>query len=183
MKENLLHEVWKPIKGYEGLYEISSLGRVRSLDRLVKGKWGKIKLTGKILKGVKDKDGYLVITLSKDGKQKTFKIHRLVAIHFIPNPNNYKEINHKDENKENCKYKNLEWCDKKYNANYGTRNEKLSKIKGKKVNQYDLQGNFIQTYHSVKYAEKITGIKHIYDCCNCKLKTCGGYVWRYVNER
>lgn len=108
MKENLLHEVWKPIKGYEGLYEISSLGRVRSLDRLVKGKWGKIKLTGKILKGVKDKDGYLVITLSKDGKQKTFKIHRLVAIHFIPNPNNYKEINHKDENKENCKYKNLE---------------------------------------------------------------------------
>ena len=76
---------------------------------------------------------------------------------------------------------NLEWCDIKYNANYGTRNERLSKIKGKKVNQYDLQGNFIQSYHSVNYAEKITGVQHIYDCCNEKLKTSGGYIWRYAN--
>ena len=178
-----MEEVWKPITNYEVLYEVSSLGRIKSLNRIIKGRWGRTEISEKILKPATDKNGYLIVTLCKSGKQKTFKIHQLVAIHFIPNPNNFVAINHKDENPQNNNVDNLEWCDAKYNANYGTRNERLSKTKGSKVKQFDLQGNFIQTYHSVNYAQKTTGIKHIYDCCNGKLKTSGGYIWRYEDER
>lgn len=183
MQEKLLKIIWKPIEDYEGLYEVSNFGNVRSLDRKVSGRWGITNRKGKILNLVKDKDGYLIVTLCKKGKQKTHKIHRLVANAFLDNPYDYECINHKDENPTNNHFENLEFCTTKYNSNYGTRNERLSIKKGRKVMQYDLKGNFIKEYHSVNYAKKLLGFKHIYDCCNGKLKTCGGYIWRYADGR
>ena len=114
-------EVWKPIEGYEDKYLISNTGKVKSLYRNI------------ILKPKTDKDGYKEVSLHKNGKSKTKKIHRLVAYAFIPNPNNLPQVNHKNENKENNHVENLEWCTSEYNNNYGTHNERASvNRKGKK---------------------------------------------------
>ena len=110
-------EIWKDIQGYEGMYQVSSHGRVRSF------KWNRCK----ILKTRKDKKGYIVVTLTKHSKNYVPKVHRLVAIAFIPNPNNLPQVNHKDEDKSNNNIDNLEWCTNEYNRNYGTRNERAIK--------------------------------------------------------
>lgn len=104
-------EIWKSITGYEGLYEVSNLGRVKSL------KFGK----ERIIKPWKDKKGYLRVNLYRNGKMKYFLVHRLVATAFIPNPFGFTEINHRDENPSNNVESNIEWCSKWYNINYGTR--------------------------------------------------------------
>ena len=109
-------ELWKWIPGWEGLYMVSTHGRVKSLKHN----------KSKILKPWIDKDGYKRVRLCKNGKCKTYGIHRLVAMAFIPNPHNYPIINHKDENKTNNQYTNLEWCTIQYNSNYGTINERRS---------------------------------------------------------
>ena len=112
-------EEWKSIPGYECLYEVSNLGRVRSLDRYVKGKSESYRLhKGKVLSPGKDKDGYLQVCLCCNGKYKIISVHRLVAQAFIPNPDNLPMINHKDEVKTNNSVDNLEWCTVKYNSNY-----------------------------------------------------------------
>ena len=183
MEEKLLEEIWKPVKDYEGLYEASLLGRVKSVSRSVKGRWGFTKISEKILNPIPDKDGYLIVTLCKNGKQKTKKIHRLVAEAFIPNPDNLPCINHKDENKQNNEIDNLEFCTYKYNTNYGTGIERRRKKRSKPVLQFDLNNNFIKRYESMIEAEKQLKIKHIYDCCNGKLRKAGGYIWRYENGR
>lgn len=176
MKKEYLNEIWRPIKGYEGLYEVSNLGRVRSLDRWCSHRRGKQLKKGKILLGGKDYDGYRLVLLYKEGKRKTFKVHRLVAEAFIPNPNNLPQVNHKDENKLNNSVDNLEWCDAKYNSNYGTHLEKISK----KVLQYDLEGNFIKEWQSTRECER-NGFSHtgISSCCRGKLKYYKGFIWRY----
>ena len=116
-----MNEEWRPIEGYEGLYEVSNLGRVRSLDRYVEYSNGRIHLhKGKVLSPAKDKNGYLKVVLNCNGKCKTTNIHRLVANVFIPNPDNLPMVNHKDEDKSNNSVDNLEWCDVKYNLSYGT---------------------------------------------------------------
>ena len=163
-----MKEIWTTIK-HNNNYEVSNLGKVRN------------KKTKRILKPVFDKDGYLIITLCKEGKQKTEKIHRLVAETFIDNPYNLPQVNHKDENKQNNKIDNLEYCTSKYNTNYGTGIERRRKKRSKPVLQFDLNNNFINRYESMREAEKQLKIKHIYDCCNGKLKTSGGFIWRYVN--
>lgn len=119
-----MQEVWRDIKGYEGLYQVSNLGQVKRLgnDR---------QMREKTLKERKGKSGYLQVLLCKNGKYKAKYVHRLVALAFIPNPNNHKEINHIDENKANNNFKNLEWCNHKYNCNYGTRNLRLTGRKPK----------------------------------------------------
>lgn len=110
-------EEWRPIYGYEGLYEVSSYGRVRSLDRYEVNNLGyKRLLKGKILSPGIRKDGYFVVSL----RNKMFRVHRLVAQAFIPNPDELPQVNHKDEDKSNNNVDNLEWCDSKYNNNYGT---------------------------------------------------------------
>ena len=122
----MTEEIWRPVVGYEGLYEISSYGRVRSLDRYVKYSNGQIHLhKGRILSSGKDINGYLMCNLYLNKNMKKVSIHRLVAQAFLPNIDNLPEVNHKDENKTNNRVDNLEWCTAKYNMNYGTRNIRI----------------------------------------------------------
>ena len=122
----MLFEIWKDIEGYEGLYQVSNLGRVKSL------KASKIK-SERIRKSYQQSSGYISIVLCKNGKVTNHKIHRLVANAFIDNPDNLPEINHKDEDKTNNCVDNLEWCDSSYNKNYGTRTEKFIRSRGTPV--------------------------------------------------
>ena len=163
-------EYWKPVVGYEGLYEVSNWGGVKSL------KFGK----EKILKPQKDKDGYLQVTLCKNNIKKVYKVHRLVAEAFLDNPNNYKEVNHKDENKTNNVVTNLEWCDRKYNQNYGTRTERVAEKISKIVLQYDLEGNFIKEWESTRECDR-NGFNQgaVAACCRGELKKYKGFLWEY----
>lgn len=185
------NEVWKDIVDYEGLYKISNYGRIKTLERdYFSGMYNSIKKHQQemIRKNEKTKNGYFRIALTKNGKTKRYLVHRLVAQHFIPNLNNFSQINHKDENKENNYYKNLEWCNNRYNMNYGKRNEKARKsiieIKGRKVNQYDLQGNFIEQYFSINGASRQFNRKgsNIRACCKGNQKTAYGFIWKYADE-
>ena len=121
-------EKWKPIAGYEGLYEVSNLGNVRSLDRVIRAKHNSTALRkGRILTPFyEEKKGYYQVALSKDGKEKKQRVHRLVAVAFLDNPFNYTDINHKDEIKTNNNVNNLEWCSREYNNNYGTKPQRTS---------------------------------------------------------
>lgn len=179
-----MQEVWKDIEGYEGIYKISNYGRVKSLER--KDCLGRI-IKEKILKLREDKDGYLLITLHKNKKVKTFKVHRLVAEAFITNPNNYPIINHKDENPSNNHASNLEWCTQKYNCNYGNRVLKYTKSRGKKV----ICITTGKIFDALRDAERIYKIHNtsISACCKGKVKTAGKHpitgeklVWRYYDE-
>lgn len=180
-----MQEIWKDILGYEKLYQISNFGNVKSLDK--KDSLGR-RVKGKQMMPIFRKDGYLDITLHKDGKCKHFLIHRLVAQMFIKNSNNYKEINHKDEDKTNNNINNLEWCSRSYNINYGVANKKRRKTllnkRGKTVFKYDKDNNLLQSYPSLQQATRETKINqsHISQCCNNKRKTAGGFVWRYAEN-
>ena len=155
------------IKGYEGIYAITSCGKVWSYK------------TKRFLKTIKTRKGYERVYLYKDNNVKHPTIHKLVAIAYIPNPNNLPQINHKDENKENNSVNNLEWCTNKYNSNYGTRNKRMAKAKWKKVLCIELN----RIFDSEKQAEtelKIC-VSRISECCSGKNKTAGGYHWRYAD--
>ncbi len=180
-------ELWKDITGYEGLYQVSNLGRVKSLDRQVKSKNGSIAAKkGKLLKQTKRTKGYLCVNLSSNGKSKCIEVQRLVALEFLPNYSGKPCVNHKDENKENNCYQNLEWVTYKENNEYGSRIEKASKARingklSKKVYQYTLDGTLINEYPSVAEVKRI----HSYDsakislCCLGKRKTAYSYKWSY----
>ena len=128
-------EIWKPITGYEGYYEVSNLCRVRSVNRIGtnRHKNGTKRVAGVIKHTDICNMGREVVQLSKNGKNRRFPVYRLMAIAFIPNPNNLPQINHKDENPLNNSLENLEWCDSKYNCNYGTRNKRISESKFKQT--------------------------------------------------
>ena len=119
-------EEWRDIEGYEGLYQVSNYGRVKSLERNVTTGFGDRHIKEKIIILNQLPNGYLYYCLSKNNKKKGFYIHRLVAETFIPNPNNLPEVNHKDEDKTNNCIENLEWCDRSYNINYGTCKKRIS---------------------------------------------------------
>lgn len=163
-------EIWHDIIGFEGLYQVSNLGRVKSLY------FGKERL----LSAGKDKLGYLHVVLCKDGKNICY-IHRLVAEAFIPNPNGYTEVNHKDEIKSNNVATNLEWCNRKYNINHGTRNDRVSKALSKPVYQYTMDGSLVGSYPSICEATRKTGYNggNISLCCNGRIHHAYGYLWSY----
>lgn len=164
-------ENWKSIAGYDGLYEVSSIGRVRSLNY---NHTGKIK----VLKPRKICTGYLVVGLHKNREKKLFKVHRLVAAAFIPNPDSKPQVNHKNEIKSDNRAENLEWMTAKENCNFGTRNERISKP----VIQLTKSGKLVAEFKSITEAARQTGIAHsnIVSCCRGLLKTTGGFVWSYA---
>lgn len=129
-----MKEIWKSIEGYEGYYEVSNYGRVRSVDRIVEYSNGYLaKHKGRILKGESDKRGYKRVRLSKNDKSKKFQVHRLVAIAFIPNPENKPFVNHIDETTFNNHVDNLEWVTGSENMRHGTIQQRLSDLKKKPI--------------------------------------------------
>lgn len=170
-------EIWKDIKDYEGLYQVSNFGRIKSLSR--KGTYARI------LKPSTNKDGYLQVHLCKNGKLKTFLVHRLVAEAFLDNPNNLPQVNHKDENPQNNNVENLEFCSAKYNTNFGNRNKKIAEKMtngklSKKVLQYTLDGQFVREWESTAECGR-NGFNqgHICSCCQGKIKKHHNFIWRY----
>jgi hypothetical protein len=180
-------EIWKPVKGYEGLYEVSNFGRVKSLERVVNSHPANCKRTlpEKIRTGhVSKKLGYAMITLSANNVNKSVYIHRLVAEAFIPNPNNLPMINHKDEDKTNNSIDNLEWCTAKYNMAYSNVFACAKTRNSKPVRQYDYDGNLIKEYASSNEAGRAMGVRPycISFCCRGKIGSVKGFLWKYADE-
>ena len=179
-----MNEIWKPILETDGKYEISNCGNVRTVDRYAKVCGGGMRfIKGEMRKPIVCSNGYLELQAYVNGKRKIFMIHRLVAQYFITNPNDYPEVNHKDENPKNNHVDNLEWCTPKYNCNYGTRNQRCwEKVIKKPVIQLSLDGEQLQTFISAVEAEKCTGIdrSQISRVCKGKNRTAGGYIWKYA---
>ena len=190
-----MEEIWKDVKGFEGRYKVSNLGRVRSLD------WSRHK--GRVLKlKISRRWGYYRLNLAHaDGYIKSVSVHRIVAIAFIPNPDNLPEVNHKDENKLNnvvyfnpdgsidTERTNLEWCTSLYNLRYGTRVERVNKLvnepRMRPVNQYDFDGELINTYPSVAEASKAIGVNTrtmSSICGKIGAHSTHGYIFRYADD-
>lgn len=187
-------EIWIIIPGFEGLYMTSNFGNIRRLEGMSSD--GK-KWPGRILKQTQSKSGYMVVSLSKNGVSKQYRVHRLVALAFIPNPNNLPFVNHKNEDKTDNRVENLEWCDAKYNTNYGTGHmraaashtgKKHPSVTGGnspsavKVHQYTPDGQYITTFDSISEAAAATKAQHghISLCCQGKRRITKGYCWKYA---
>lgn len=190
-RESLFGEEWRPVPGYEGSYQVSNLGRVRSLDRVVKSKQG----WKKFVKGVTMKQsihhyGYPVVSLLKESHSKQYAVHILVARAFIPNPKGLPCVNHKDENKRNNNINNLEWCTLRYNNSYGTRVDRIKASqmndpkKSKPVRQLTKDGHPINDYPSISEASRVLGICETAIASVCKGRksylTAGGYKWEFT---
>lgn len=183
-------EEWRDIPGYEGLYQASNLGRVKSLARNMvefhKATRYVRNYPERILSQGDDGNGYKLCWLSKGGKGKSIRTHRLIALAFLPNPNGFRYVNHKDENKSNNNVDNLEWCTPLCNANYGTAVERRVKVQipkqNKAVYQMDMNGNILAVFPSVKEATRITGINNISAVACGVLRQSRGYKWMYVKD-
>lgn len=183
-----MEEIWKNIEGYEGLYECSNYGNIKSLAMDVKMPNGGLRhYDERILKPRVDKYGYLYINLSKNGKIKTFKIHRLVAQTFLDNPNNLPCVNHKDENKLNNIPENLEYCTVAYNNSYGTRTERMKRFgknhhRSKSILQIDKDTDeIIREWDSGMDIQRELGYSqtNISACCRGIYNQAYGFKWRY----
>jgi hypothetical protein len=194
-----MQEIWKDIKGFEGLYQVSNTGKVKSLERINPQNKHQ---NERLLKPKTNRNGYYEVTLSKGGKLKSFRVNRLVAFAFIenPDPKRLNQVNHKDEIKTNNAYTNLEWCDCKYNINYGTGHarsvanvdckkrvantdwERIREKMYKPVVQKSKDGTTVRTHRSAKHAAVELGINqwNIGLCCRGKQKTAGGFKWDFA---
>ena len=194
-------EIWKDIKGYEGLYQVSNWGRVKSLERvvqfgnqkrIVKSKIRKLKYV--IIHPKYPNYTQTIVTLYNKQKRKDFIVGRLVAETFIPNPENKPCVDHKNTDPTDNRVENLRWVTYKENSNNPITLSNMSiaqkgkpGLKGnknkysKKVLQFDLEGNFIKEWDSLHQIEEIIGLSHIQvsRCCRGIYKTSGGYVWKY----
>ena len=170
----LCMEILRDIPDYVGIYQVSNLGSVRRIKRY--------KAEPGILRFAKTGIGYLRVCLSKDCKTKSFLVHRLVAIAFVPNPDALPYINHKNEIKTDNRAENLEWCTQKYNNNYGTARFRSSVTQSTPVVQLTTDGKKIREFYGMHEAERETGVcvQNIHKCCNGVYKTAGGYKWKYV---
>ena len=182
-----MREEYRDIEGYEGLYQVSNLGRVKSLNYRRTGK-------ERILKPGKDGHGYLQVILWKGGKSKTCKVHRLVAEAFLENPQGLPEINHISEDKTDNSLENLEWVSHEYNCNYGTRIKRIAEANSKALTNHpklsksviaiSKVSGLITEFKSIHEAERVLGINNssIVKCCKGKLKSAGNYYWMYAEE-
>ena len=190
----MMEEIWKDIEGYEGIYEVSNLGRVRSLDHKARhvsrmGREFEVTYKGRIRKQVPNENGYPIVMVKKDGKAHALKVHQLVAKAFIPNPDNLPFINHKDENPSNNRADNLEWCTHEYNVRYGTAIMRIRDTQLKRANavlQLDMDGNVLGKFLSLERAAEAMGcstqlIKRVCDnkphCYTAK-----GYRWQWADK-
>lgn len=179
---------WKEIKGYEGYYEVSNTGLVRSVDRIITDSNGKQRfLRGNIMKACESKNrdrngtGYYVVNLRKSDGGKVIPIHRLVAETFIKNDNNLPTVNHIDGNKHNNIVSNLEWSSYSEN-NFHALHHNLRNPRRNPIAQKDMNGNFIGEYESVTEAARLTGISRgmISHCINNRANHAGGFAWEKI---
>lgn len=171
-----MNEIWKDIDGYEGLYQVSNFGRIKSLQ-----KWKRASCPDEyILKPNKNNSGYYQVMLYNHTSRKKLLVHRLVAKAFVSNPDNLPHINHIDENKTNNHSDNLEWCTPKYNNCYGTAKFRQMLTTGKPVEQRLINGQLLATYVTTSIAEQITGIsrKEISACTRGDIASAGGFIWK-----
>ena len=178
----MMEEIWIDIEGYEGKYEVSNLGRVRSLDQMLSyaSRWGTIAYRptkGKVLTQRTISGGYKGVLIKVQGKTEMKLVHRLVANAFVPNPQNLETVNHIDEDKTNNHVDNLEWCTRKYNQNY---NEHY-KIYYKPVIQFTKDGTEVGRYESLKAAQEATGVpsSYISGALRGRQRTAGGFRWQF----
>ena len=179
-------EEWKPVVGYEGRYEVSNLGRVRSVERTFADKNGRqITFCGVVLSPSITNRGRLIVGLNVDNRRRSCSVHRLVAMAFLSNPDNLPEVNHKDENPLNNRVDNLEWCTSDYNRHYGTVIERVTKSKGTPVIGVDKNGNE-HYFSSIKEAEGKTGTYNQTISYHCRFgyrnNIKAGYRWRYAEK-
>ena len=185
-------EIWKDVVGYEGLYKVSNRGNIYSVER--KGANGR-KFGGMMLKPTHQSHGYLHIGLSKDGTYKKKLVHRLVLESFVPNPNGLPEVNHRDEDKKNNYVENLEWCDTRYNLNYGTARKRAAQKTSKKVRAVNVETGEVITFNSTVeagnkgYDRVNVGLacRGVYKSSNGNLIGDGhlyrGHKWSYEEEK
>ena len=179
-------EIWKDVFGYEGLYKVSNLGRVKSINRIVNRGYlnSPRKISEKIRIPSIDKYGYLFLRLSKNGKKKNLFVHRIVAETFIKNPNKLPVVNHFDGNKKNCSVKNLEWTtiseNNKHAFKINLRKPSGGAIKYKPIAQFTIDGKLIYKYKSITEAMNITKTTNICACAKGKYKTANGFIWKYI---
>lgn len=189
--DNLEKEIWKDILGFEGLYQASNLGRIKSLERFRKGKNGSsVPVKERIFKPSINRNGYYQVCLHKQSIQKTYRVNRLIYEAFNGLIPENMQVNHINEIKTDNRLSNLNLMTCKENCNWGTGIERCAKklINGKcskTVLQFDLQDNFIKEYHSAKQVERETGFAHsnICACCNGKYKTAYNYKWQYKENK
>lgn len=180
-------EIWKDIPNYEGIYQVSTLGRIKVLPRTVyvsrsgyrTGSYSYTRPEKIMSPAIRSK--YLCVTLTKDGENRNHLLHRLVARTFLTEYKNYLEVNHKDENKLNNKLSNLEICTREYNKNYGTGNKRSAINRSKPIFQLNLDGTIVKEWSGINAASRGTGIsvKDIWRCCNNDNATSKNYKWRY----
>lgn len=174
-----MKEVWKDIRNYEGLYQVSNLGRIKSFRKSTKHRWE----DEYILKPSLANNGYCQVTLYDNTVRHKFLVHRLVAEAFLPNPNGYPQVNHKDENPLNNAASNLEWCTAEYNNAYGTARIRKIETTSIPVEQLTVDGHIIAIYRSVRIASEIIGVARsslryaVLNGTNCK-----GYFWKYSDH-
>ncbi len=173
-------EIWKSISGFEGLYEISSLGRIRGIDRKVKN--NSTFVQGKILKPRFDKDKYLGTTLSKDGIFYNVRLHILVAKAFIPNPFNKPLVGHIDNIPWNNFVFNLEWCTYQENHDHMIRCGNGVAKKSREIDQYDMQGNFIKRWRCIERIIESGIARKPAEVAQGKRGSSGGFKWKYAQE-
>lgn len=189
-----MQEIWKDIPGYEGYYQASNLGLIRSIDRTIKTKYNKlVPLKGKILKQHIDACGYSYVSMYKNNKHSTLAVHRLVAMAFIPNPENKSDVNHKNCIKTCNVVNNLEWMTRSQNVKHAFDNGLGTKYwegkfgkhhhSSKKINQLDLNGNFIKSWDGITEASRHLPVtrKGISNALTGKSKTSAGYKWEYAD--
>jgi len=175
-------EKWEHVAAYEGKYEVSDLGRVRSLDRKTEHKKYVAYRKGKIMSQSSDQDGYKLVKLS-NGKGKMFKVHRLIAMAFISNPYDYPIINHKDNDPSNNTIENLEWCTHQMNiAHMRAQNRKGEHPHQKKIEQWTVEGKLVRVWDGIRVAMRETGVNNIQAVLYGTQNVSGGYVWRYHSK-
>ena len=175
----MTEEVWRDVKGYEGLYQVSNMGRVKSLGR--KDRFGRV-IKERILEPAVTHNGYLRVGLHVDGKRKMLRVHRLVCEAFHENPDNKSEVNHVNENKTDNRACNLEWSTRTENCNHGSRNERVAKALSKPIGQFSLDGKLIKGWRSAWEARRQTGFGQGYVGAGArgKFKQAEGYIWKYI---